>query len=452
MPSAADATTSKRTLKVSESGRELYHLTQQYSVGGINSLPLYFISGKGSRLVDSAGNELIDFICGFSASNLGQCHPRIVEAQVKTAQQITLANIAGMSASWPPLAKRLCQKFGYDKVTAMTSGAEAADTACKLARGWGIKTKGINPTEVLVLGTSDNYHGTLSGVWPLMEREAGWDLYGTFSSNVTNIHPRTGKVLRYLHAEDYADIFEEMHHRIAGVIMEPLHGTSRSMQEEIDFCVKVRQLCKKYNILYIADEVRMGACKTGKTLSSDWFGPGNKPDLIVMGKSISGGAYPASFVLGPDEVMTNFKPYHSLSTFSMTSMACAVVQASLDVWEEEDLPQKGLDIHAKWTKEISTWNFPYLKYATAFGADMNLFFDEEYATREENITPRRFMLLCASKGLLVYPAPGGRVRMGTQLTINEEDLRQGFKIIKEALEELPLYGDIELDEQWAGGF
>ncbi|KAF9873935.1 hypothetical protein CkaCkLH20_08669 [Colletotrichum karsti] len=452
MPTSTNNNVTKRTLKVSESGRELYNFSQQYSVGGVNLLPVYFDSGKGSRLVDSAGNELIDFICGFSATNLGQCHPIIVEAQVKSAQQITLANIAGVSASWPRLAKRLCEKFGYDKVTAMTSGAEAADTACKLARGWGIKTKKIDPAEVLVFGTSENYHGTISGVWPLMEQEAGWDLYGTFSGNVTNINPLTGKVLRYLHAEDYAEAFEQMHERVAGVIMEPLHGTSRSMEEEIEFCIQVRQLCKKYNILYIADEVRMGACKTGKTLSSDWLGPENKPDMIVMGKSISGGAYPASFVLGSDEVLTNVKPYHSLSTIASTPMACAVVEASLDIWETENLPQRALNIHKQWKKEISSWSFPYLRYATAFGADMSLFLNEEYETREEKITARRLMLLCANKGLLVYPAPRGRVRLGTALTISNEDLLEGFRILREALTELPLYGDIELDEQQREGF
>lgn len=218
------------------------------------------------------------------------------------------------------------------------------------------------------------------------------------------------------------------------------------MEEEIEFCVKVRQLCRKFNILYIADEVRMGSCKTGKTLSSDWMGPENKPDMIAMGKSISSGAYPASFVLGPDEVMKRVKPYHSLSTFAATPMACAVVNASLDVWEQEGLEQRARDIHLKWTAEIASWSFPYLQYATAFGADMNLFFDETYAQREENITPRRFTLLCASKGLHVYPAPGGRVRLGVALTISDEDLYRGFAILKASLEELPLYGNIELDE------
>ncbi|KAI9035753.1 uncharacterized protein KD926_002942 [Aspergillus affinis] len=244
---------------------------------------------------DSEGNDLLDFVCGFSASNLGQCHPAIVAAQVKAAEIITLGNIAGMLEAWPPLAKRLCEKFGYDKVTAMTSGAEAADAACKLARGWG----------------------------------------------------------------------------------------------------------------------------------------------------------PASFVLGPDSVMKRVQPYHSLSTFAATAMACAVVNASLDVWEEEHLDEKARAIHEKWTREVASWErakMPYHKLATAFGADMNLFFDTAYENQVERVTPRRFSLLCASMGLHVYPGQNGRMRLGVSLTISDEDLYRGFAILRQALEELPLYGDIELGQ------
>ncbi|KAH8659020.1 ornithine aminotransferase [Ilyonectria robusta] len=444
--------TSKRSLPLPESARTLDQLNKRYSVGGINSLPVYLASGEGSRLKDTDGRELIDFICGFSASNLGQRHPRILEAQINTAKQITLANIAGQAAGWPILAKQLCEKFGYDRVTAMTTGSEATDTACKLARGWGVSVKKIDPSNVLVLGTSENYHGTLSGVWPLMEPEAGWEEFATFSKNMTNINPKTGKVLRYLHAEDYAEVFEQMHERIAAVIMEPLHGLARSMDEEISFCIKVRKLCKEYNILFIADEVRMGSCKTGKFLSSDWMGPENKPDMVTLGKSISGGAYPTSYVLGPNEVMSKMKPYHSVSTFSMSAMAVAAVQAALRVYEEENLQQRARDIQQKWVTETSTWNFPYLRYAPGFGADLNLLLDEEYQRRPENISPRRLSLLCVSKGLLVFPGPHGRVRLGVALTISDEALLKGFEILREALEELPLYGDIEGSEETAGAF
>ncbi|KAK1511207.1 uncharacterized protein CCOS01_14969 [Colletotrichum costaricense] len=443
-------TTTKISLPLPASGRALNEINKTYSVGGINSLPVYLVSGQGSRVRDSDGRELIDFICGFSASNLGQCHPRLLEAQVNSAKKITLANIAGQAEGWPRLAKRLCDKFGYDKVLAMTSGSEATDTACKLARGWGVDIKKIDPREVLVLGTSDNYHGTLSGVWPLMEPEAGWEEFATFSKNMTNINPQTGKVLRYLHVEDYAEIFEQMHERIAAVIMEPLHGLAR--REEIDFCIGVWKLCKQYNILFIADEVRMGSCKTGRFLSSDWMGPEHKPDMVTMGKSISGGVWPTSFVLGPDEVMNKMKPYHSVSTFSMSSMAVTGVTTALDIYEEENLQQRARDIHAKWSAETSTWNFPWLRYCPAFGADLNILLDTEYESKPANITPRRFSLLCASEGLLVFPGPNGRIRLGVALTIPEEDLFQGFKILKKALEELPRYGEIEGSEETMGAF
>ncbi|KAK1840825.1 hypothetical protein CCHR01_16534 [Colletotrichum chrysophilum] len=305
---------------------------------------------------------------------------------------ITLANIAGQAEGWPHLAKRLCDKFGYQKVLVMTSGSEATDTACKLARGWGVDIKQIDPEKVLVLGTSDNYHGTLSGVWPLMEPEAGWG----------------GKVLRYLHVEDYAEIFEQMHERIAAVIMEPLHGLARSMEEEIEFCIGVRKLCKQYNILFIADEVH--------------------------------------------EVMDKMKPYQSVSTFSMSSMAVTAVTTALQIYEEENLEQRARDIHAKWVSKTSIWKFPWLRYCPAFGADLNILLDTEYETRPEKITPRRFSLLCASKGLLVFPGPHGRIRLGVALTIPDADLFQGFQVLREALEELPHYEYIEGSEETKGAF
>lgn len=223
------------------------------------------------------------------------------------------------------------------------------------------------------------------------------------------------------------------------------------MEEEINFCIEVRKLCKRYNVLFIADEVRMGCCKTGKFLSSDWMGPENKPDMVALGKGISGGAYPASFVLGNDDIMTLIKPCQTGSTYGCTAMAVAAVRAALSVYDEEKLEERARDIHAKWVAETSTWTFPYLRYAPAFGADMNLFLNVEYQNRPENVTPRRLAMLCGSKGLLVFPGFNGRLRLGVALTISDEVLLQGFRILKEALEELPEYGEIEGSEEIALG-
>lgn len=219
------------------------------------------------------------------------------------------------------------------------------------------------------------------------------------------------------------------------------------MQEEVDFCIELQKLCKKFNILFIADEIRMGSCKTGKFLSSDWMGPEHKPDLVVLGKGISGGIYPASFVLGNNDTMTLIKSCQSRSTYGCTAMAVTAVRTALSVYEEERLQERARDVHAKWVAETSTWNFPYLRYAPAFGADLNLLLDVAYENRPEHVTARRLAMVCASKGLLVAAGFNGRVRLGVALTITDEELFEGFKILKQSLEELPLYGEIEGSEE-----
>ncbi|KPM39584.1 hypothetical protein AK830_g6980 [Neonectria ditissima] len=389
---------------------ELLNMEEQYAVGAFGSLPGFMVSGKGSTLVDIDGKELIDFICMFSATNLGHCHPRLVKAVTDSVQTITLANMSTHSAEWPLVAKALCTRLGFDKVTPMCTGAEAADTACKIARKWGITNKGIPPEDVLVLGTSENYHGLTAGVWPIMEPFDQHE-YGVFSKNITNVHPSTGKVLRYLRVEDFEAVLSEYHGRVAAVIMD-------TFEEELEFAKGVRQLCKKYNVLFISDEVRQGAGKTGKFLSSEWMGPENKPDMVTMGKSISGGAYPASFVLGSNEAMTLVKPYQSASSFAMAPQANAAVLTTLSVIDDENLIERALVIQAKWKEETSTWKHPFIKYITSRGGDMNIILDHSY----KGVTARRVARLAYQKGALMY-SQMDRVRLGVALTITDEDRR-----------------------------
>ncbi|KAK7422168.1 hypothetical protein QQZ08_009636 [Neonectria magnoliae] len=342
------------------------------------------------------------------------------------------------AAEWPLVAKALCTRLGFDKVTPMCTGAEAADTACKIARKWGITYKGIPPEDVLVLGTSENYHGLTAGIWPIMEP---FDQHGALLShlarNITNVHPGTGKVLRYLHVEDFEAVLSEYHGRVAAVIMECFHGVAPAFEEELEFAKGVRQLCKKYNVLFISDEVRQGAGKTGKFLSSEWMGPENKPDMVTMGKSISGGAYPASFVLGSNEVMTLVKPYQSASSFAMAPQANAAVLATLSVIDEENLIERALMVQAKWKEETSTWKHPFVKYITSRGGDMNIILDQSY----KGVTARRVARLAYQKGALMY-SQMDRVRLGVALTITDEELEKGMAILKETLDEICSYADI----------
>lgn len=213
----------------------------------------------------------------------------------------------------------------------------------------------------------------------------------------------------------------------------------RSFEDELKFVIGVRQLSKKYNILFIADEVRMGSGKTGKFLCSDWMGPENKPDLVVMGKSITGGAYPASYIFGNNEVMDLVGGYESVATFGMAPAAIAATRAALKIIDEEKLVDRAAWIGQVWKKETADWNMPWLDYVTNRGADLGLYLKR---TGNPRLTTRRLGMLCLHKGILTYP-DGDRLRMGVALNIPEPDLRRGISILKEALLELDDYEEID---------
>ncbi|KAH7042270.1 pyridoxal phosphate-dependent transferase [Macrophomina phaseolina] len=394
--------------------RELLADDEAYTAGGFGPLPGYIVSGKGSTMWVSL-------------------QPRTIN----TSSLLIHSNIAVHSATWPPLAKKLCQTLGYDKVAAMASGAEAADSAVKIARKWGIVRKGIKPADVLVLGCSDNYHGLTSGIWPIMNPGCGQEGYGIESKQITNRNPKTGALLRYGHVEDYEAILSEMHKVVAAIIMEPIHGVLRTAEEEINFGIGVRQLCKRYNILFISDEVRMGSGKTGRFLCSDWLGPENKPHMITLGKSISGGVCPASYILGFNDTMSLVEPNQVASTFAMSPMGNAATLAALSAYEDGKLFKRARVVEQRWVEATSKWNHPFLAYCPARGADLGITFKEDSG----NVTTRRFARLAYQKGVLVYPQ-GSRIRISVALTITDEELEKGIRILTETMDEIASYGEI----------
>lgn len=211
----------------------------------------------------------------------------------------------------------------------------------------------------------------------------------------------------------------------------------RTFQEEIDFAVGVQKLCKKYNVLFISDEIRMGSAKTGKFLCSDWMGPEHKPDIITLGKSITGGIYPASYVLGNDDAMSLVESFHTGGTFTMAPAAVAATFAALKIYDEEKLAEKALVIEEKWKKETSSWNYPWIKYITSRGADMSISMEQRLGT----VTPRRIARLAWQKGLFIYPTKSA-LRVHLALTITDEELEKGFRILRETMVEIESYGEI----------
>ncbi|KAH1590486.1 hypothetical protein KXX34_004850 [Aspergillus fumigatus] len=442
-----------KVVRLSSKTKELLEIDSKHSAGGIFPLPVFIKSGKDSILKDADGKEIIDFICMLSATNLGQCHPKLLQAMTTSMQtskyrpheprrftlEVPQFDPVGALGDWAEFTRDMCARFGYDKMVGMVSGTEGADAAVKFARKWGIKRKGIPPRDVLVLGVSDNYHGVGSGIWPIMNDMGQASDYGFINENLRNTNPTTGELLKYGCLEDVEQVLAGNHGRVAAIIMECIHGKKRSFEEELNFAIGVRQLCKRYNILFIADEVRMGSGKTGKFLCSDWMGPENKPDMVVMGKSITGGAYPASYIFGNHEVMDLIGGYEPVATFGMAPAAIAATRATLEIIDEEKLVDRATWIGQVWKKETAGWSMPWLDYTTNRGADLGLYLKR---TRNPRLTTRRLSMLCLHKGILTYP-DGDRVRMGVALNIPEADLLRGMAILKEALLELDDYDEIE---------
>ncbi|KAB8070343.1 pyridoxal phosphate-dependent transferase [Aspergillus leporis] len=401
----------KPALRLSPRVKELLGLESRVTIGGFDPMP--YFSRK-----DVDGKRYIDFIGMFSAVNTGHCHPHIQKIVIEQLKKVTLVNLSSHNSTFGPFAQRLCTRFGYDRVAAMTSGTEAADTACKIARCWGINQKCIPTEECIVLGVGGCYHGLASGVWGLMDSNIlRTTKHGLDSKIQMNTNPRTGELLEYLDLERMRSCLQEHKDRVAAVIIECIHGYSRDENEEIRYARGVYELCKSMNILFIADEVRQGAGKTGMFFSFQHLGDDVKPDTVIMGKSITGGFYPQSFIMGVDTVMASVGPYEIASTYSFTPLAIAAANATIDVIDRENLIQRGVHIGDLWRKTVESWNHPLVDYVAQVGADSNLILRE--------VEPSRVASLVFA------------------MNLPEVLLLEGSAILKSCLDDINKYGSIE---------
>ncbi|KIW36465.1 hypothetical protein, variant [Exophiala oligosperma] len=381
----------------------------------------------------------------FSSCNQGHCHPKIIAAMTEQLNKAYNINTSTHNMRWPVFAEMMCKRFKYDNISAMVTGSEGTDLACKIARRYAHDVKGIAPEKVLIFAVSGSYHGLSSGVWNLQDPSPARTAYGLDSKQQTNINPSTGRVLRYGHIEDMEECLREHHASVGAIILECIRNTGNTFEEEVSFSRGVYNLCKKYDIPFIADEVRMGACKTGKFFSFNHLGNDVRPDLLVIGKSMTAGAYPASFVLGDHAMMSVVGPYESGSTFAHTPMAIAAAEAALKVLDEEHMAERASQLGAKFLELTKDWrSHPHVADIQVRGADFSVPIRENPAAR---VTARKIGGLALSKGLVLYPL-AGRLRMGVSMAMTDEELKRGVRIIKEALDEVTEYQDAIPGEVW----
>ncbi|KAH6793120.1 ornithine-delta-aminotransferase [Perilla frutescens var. hirtella] len=406
------------------SSQHLIDLEYQCSAHNYHPVPVVFSQAKGSSIWDPEGNRYIDFLSAYSAVNQGHSHPKIMKALVEQAEKLTLSSRAFYNDRFPVFAERLTSMFGYDMVLPMNTGAEGVETALKLARKWGYLKKGIPRDEAIIVSCCGCFHGrTIAVISMSCDNEA--------TRGFSPLLPGHLKV-------DFGDsaalekIFKEKGDQIAGFLFEPIQGEAGVVIPPDGYLQAVRDLCSKYKILMIADEIQSGLARSGKILACDWENV--RPDLVILGKALGGGMLPVSAVLADKDVMLCIQPGEHGSTFGGNPLASAVAIASLDVIRDEKLAERSAQLGKELREQLLKiqQQFPDLiKEVRGRG----LFNAVELNSKALfPVTAYDICLKLKERGILAKPTHDSIIRLTPPLSISLDELTEGSKALKNVLE------------------
>lgn len=436
------ATTS--TAGAGVSSEEAMRLEHEHAAHNYHPLPVVFERASGASVWDPEGREYIDFLSAYSAVNQGHCHPKIVAALVSQASKLTLSSRAFFNSSFGPYAKAITEMFGYDMVLPMNTGAEAVETAMKLSRKWAYQKKGIQDGKAIILSAEGNFHGRTIGIVSMSTDPESRTGFGPF---LENVGPGVGDMkIRYGHAEDLEAVLEKHGKDVAAFLVEPIQGEAGIVVPPMGYLQKVRELCTKHNVLLICDEIQTGLGRTGRMLACEH--EGIRPDLVTLGKALSGGFYPVSAVLADKEVMLTIKPGEHGSTFAGSPMACAVGLAALNVLKDEKLSERadtlGQTFRSELTSFMESGKAPMLVEVRGRGLLNAIVIDASRSKKHRSAW--QLCLLLRSRGVLCKPTHVNVVRMTPPLVITEEQLAKGLEITKQALLDLDELDEIPNDD------
>ncbi|KAH8885268.1 PLP-dependent transferase [Thozetella sp. PMI_491] len=403
---------------------EVNHDYDTHIAGGFAPLPIAIATAQGSVAYDVDGKQYIDFLSMIAVNNMGHGHPRIVNAAVKALLSGATVNLAVQSPYYGQLARRM---FNYDRFVALTSGGEAADAALKIARKWGHLVKKIPPGKCHVLSTSTCYHGVGLSTLSLFSYRSS--LFQPFLPNTGHISP-SGHVVRFGNLEDVKIAFEADGINIAAIIVEPIQGASGVIMPPDDYLPGLAELCKKHNVLLIADEIQTGLGRCGHPLFHMKYNI--RPDLVILGKALSGGVYPMSGVLGDNCVMELLDPAEIGSTMAANPPGCAAALAALDVLVDENLCARANEMGELLESTIKSLNPPHIIEYTGAGMLRALVMAEKVP----RVTARRLAALLAQRGLIANGIKGGRIRLCPPLNIDRDLLIKGAHMVAQALVDL----------------
>ncbi len=387
-----------------------------YSAHNYHPLPVVLERGEGIYLWDVDGKRYVDFLSGYSAVNQGHCHPKIVQALVEQAQKLTLTSRAFHSDLLGEYAEYITRYFGYDKVLPMNSGVEAVETALKLARRWGYDKKGIPADQAKIITVEDNFHGRTLNVVSFSTDPTSRDGFGPFMPGY--------EVIPYNDLDALAKALEDP--TVAGFLVEPIQGEAGVYVPDDGYLAGAYALCKQANVLFIGDEIQTGLARTGRLLACDHEGV--RPDILILGKALSGGTLPISAVLADDEVMLCIKPGEHGSTYGGNPLACKVAIAALEVIKDENLAAKAETLGGYFRERITALHHPNVRQVRGKGLLNAIVIDHE--------NPEAAWELCLvlkENGLLAKPTHGDKIRFAPPLVITQEQLDECIGIIERSL-------------------
>lgn len=389
----------------------------KYGAHNYHPLPVVLKKGAGSLVWDVEDRVYFDFLSGYSAVNQGHCHPKIIREFVQQAQQLTLTSRAFHSDKLAHFTRYITAYFGYDKVLPMNTGVEAVETALKLARKWGYDVKNIARDQAKIVTVEGNFHGRTLNVISFSTDDTAKGGFGPFMPGYISIPFNDTEALRKVLSDDP---------NVVAFLVEPIQGEAGVFVPEEGYLRDSYAICKAYNVLFIADEIQTGLCRTGKLLACDHEGV--RPDILILGKALSGGTMPVSAVLADDEIMLTIKAGEHGSTYGGNPLACAVAVASLEVLKDENLAEKAEVLGQYFRDELKAIGHPAIKQIRGKGL-LN-------AIVIEHADPEAAYTLCLElmrNGLLAKPTHGDKIRFAPPLVIAKEEINEAIGIIRKSL-------------------
>src|SRR3954470_7677184 len=336
------------THTLSDKTQYYLQLEDQYSAHNYHPLPVVLEKGEGVFLYDVEGKRYYDFLSGYSAINQGHCHPRIINTLIRQAQKLTLTSRAFHSNLLGEYARYITEYFGYDKVLPMNTGVEGGETAVKLARRWGYVKKGIPENKAKIIFAEGNFWGRTLAAISSSTDPSSYKGFGPYMPGF--------ELVPYNDMAALERAFQDSN--VAAFMVEPIQGEAGVVLPDEGYLKGVRQLCTEYNVLFIADEIQTGLCRTGKMLACDHEGV--RPDILILGKALSGGVLPVSAVLADDEIMLNLKPGEHGSTYGGNPLACKVAMAALQVLKDENLAEQADELGILLRNELEDIGSPHI--------------------------------------------------------------------------------------------